>query len=115
VSNKYIAYVTGSDAIGYSFMKNVVELAQKGATLQEGKVPCLRFPHSAFMEFETDELMEDKPGFRYQIVCENLTREQLDDLEWEAFKKQLKRQFGIGGRNREQMTREYLKASGQEE
>lgn len=111
--NHYLVYVTGTDGIGYNFIKNVVSLANKGATLKEDKVPSLRFPHSAYMEFSTEEFMKDIPGFRFQIVEENLSRDQLEALEWEDFKKILKKR-GIGGRNREQMTREYLKLTGAE-
>ena len=113
--NEYKVLVTGNDSIGYSFMKNVIELASMGATLEEGKVPTMRFPFSAWMYLQTDELMESKPGFQFQIMQENFTKEQLDGLDWPDFKHTLKRKYGIGGRNREQMTREYLKASGQVE
>ena len=115
MSNEYKVLVTGSDSIGYSFMKNVIELANKGAVLEEGKVPALRFPHSAWMYLKTDELMENKPGFQFQIIQEIFTKDQLDDMDWDTFKHTLKRKYGLGGRNREQMTREYLKVSGQTE
>lgn len=108
--NEYKVLVTGSDGIGYTFIKNVIELANMGAVIEEGKVPTMRFPFSAWMYLKTDELMENKPGFQFQIMQENFTKEQLDDMEWSEFKAVLKRKFGIGGRNREQMTREYLKA-----
>lgn len=108
--NEYKVLVTGNDSIGYNFMKNVVELASMGATLEEGKVPTMRFPFSAWMYLKTDKLMESKPGFQFQVMQENFTKEQLDDMDWPEFKAVLKRKFGIGGRNREQMTREYLKA-----
>lgn len=113
--NKYICYVTGSDAIGYSFIKNVVELASKGATLQAGKIPCLRFPHSAFMVYNTEELMEDKPGFRYQIIHEQYTKEQLDEMEWEDLKKLIKKATGKTGRDRNLLTNYYLKVMAGEE
>lgn len=109
--NQYICYVTGNDVIGYTFMKNVVELANKGATLQEGKVPSLRFPHSAFMVLNTEELMESKPGVRYQIVVEKLTKEQLDELEWPEFKALVKKATGQTGRDRGVLTQHYLKAA----
>lgn len=108
--NEYLVLVTGSDSIGYSFMQNVIELANMGAVLEDKKVPALRFPHSCWMYLQTKELMENKPGFQFQIMQEIFTKEQLDDMEWAEFKAVLKRKFGIGGRNREQMTREYLKA-----
>lgn len=113
--NHYIVYVTGSDAIGYSFMKNVTELAGKGASLQEGKIPCMRFPHSAFMTYKTDELMEDSPGFRYQIIHEQYTKEQLDEMEWEDLKKLIKKATGKTGRDRQLLSNYYLKVMSGEE
>ena len=115
MAKKYIVLVSGTkDSLGFDFMKNVVALANKGAVLQEGKVPFMRFPHQAFMYFQTDELMENSPGFQFQRIQEIYTKEQLEAMEWDDFKMVLKRDFGITGRNRQQMTREYLKAAGQE-
>lgn len=107
--NKYICYVTGADSIGYSFMKNVIELAQKGAVLQEGKVPCMRFPHSAFLVLHTEELMEDKPGFRYQIVDINYTKEYLESFPIEEMRA-LVAEKGIKGRDKNKMIKQYLAA-----
>lgn len=115
MSNKYLVLVTGTkDSLGFDFMKNIVALANKGAVLQEGKVPFMRFPHQAFMYLETDELMENTPGFQFQRIQEVYTKEQLDAMSWEDFKHALKRDFNITGRNRELMVRQYLKAVGQE-
>lgn len=113
--NEYKVLVTGNDAIGYAFMKNVVELAGLGAVLEEDKVPSLRFPQSAWMYLKTKDLMENKPGFQFQIMQETFTKEQLDDLEWAEFKAVVKKKHGIGGRDRSVMTSQYLKASGQVE
>lgn len=41
------------------------------------------------------------------------TKQQLEEMEWETFKSVLKDPHGIGGRSREQMTREYLKVTEQ--
>lgn len=113
--NKYLVYVTGSDSIGYSFMKNIIELASKGAVLQEDKVPTMRFPYSAFMYFETEELMKDKPGFKFQIIQEVFTKEQLEAMTWEEFKRVCKKQYGLTGRDRNLLMTQYLKAAGMEE
>lgn len=107
--NKYICYVTGADSIGYSFMKNVIELAQKGAVLQEGKVPCMRFPHSAFLTLHTEELMEDKPGFRFQIVDIQYTKEYLESFPIEEMRS-LVAEKGIKGRDKNKMIKQYLAA-----
>jgi hypothetical protein len=109
MSNKYLVYITGTDSIGYSFMQNVIEMASKGAILQEGKIPCMRFPHSAYMILNTHELMESKPGFRFQIIHEHFTKEQLDDMEWEDLKKLIKKATGKTGRDRQLLTNYYLK------
>ena len=115
MSNKYIVLVTGTkDSLGFDFMKNVVALANKGAVLQEGKVPFMRFPHQAFMYFETEELMENTPGFQFQRIQELYTKEQLDAMSWDEFKHVLKRDVNVTGRNRDLMVRQYLKAVGQE-
>lgn len=112
--NRYLVLVTGpKDSIGLHFMQNVVELANKGATLVEDKVPCLRMPHAVWMYLQTEELMEDKPGFKFQIIEEQYTKEQLDEMEWEDFKRALKK-VGIGGRSRDTMTTKYLKKMAQE-
>lgn len=113
--NEYKVLVTGSDSIGYSFMKNVVELANMGAVIEDNKVPALRFPHSCWMYLQTKELMENKPGFQFQIMQEIFTKEQLDDMDWSEFKAVVKKKHGISGRDRTLMTNQYLKASGQVE
>ena len=107
--NKYICYVTGSDSLGFSFIKNVIELAQKGAVLQEGKVPSMRFPHSAYMILHTDELMESKPGFRFQIVDINYTKEYLESFPIEEMR-HLVAEKGIKGRDKNKMIKQYLAA-----
>lgn len=108
--NKYLVLVSGhKDSLGYDFMKNVISLAAKGAVLQEGKVPMMRFPHTAWMTFETDELMENTPGFQYQIIHEHFTREQLDAMEWKDLKTQIKKATGKTGRDRQVLTSYYLK------
>ena len=104
--NEYLVYITGSDSIGYSFMQNCVEIAAKGAVLQEGKVPRLNYPHSAWFTLSTDEMLEDKPGFRFQIICEKFTKEQLDEMEWDALRALCKKR-GISGRDRQQLIRQY--------
>lgn len=110
MSNKYIVLVTGvKDSIGFDFMQNVVSLANKGATLQEGKIPSMRFPYQAFMYYECEDLMENCPGFQFQRIQEIYTKEQLDDMEWEDFKRVIKRDTGLTGRSRDQLTRQYLK------
>ena len=116
MSNKYLVLVSGhKDSLGYDFMKNVIHLASKGAVLQDGKVPKLNFPHTAWMTFETDELMVNKPGFQFQIMQEIFTKDQLDDMDWDTLKATVKKKYGISGRDRNLLVTQYLKASGQVE
>jgi hypothetical protein len=115
MTNEYLVYVTGADSIGYSFMQNCIEIAGKGAVLQEGKVPRLNYPHSAWFTLATEEMLEDKPGFRYQVVQEAFSKEQLDDMDWETLKATVKKKYGISGRDRNLLVTQYLKASGQVE
>ncbi|MCY1464490.1 hypothetical protein D9M71_825180 [compost metagenome] len=75
----------------------------------------MSYPHSAWFDFKTDELLEDKPGFRFQIVQELFTKEQLDDMEWDELKRTVKKKYGISGRDRNLLITQYLKASGQVE
>lgn len=106
--NKYLVLVTGhKDSLGYDFMKNVVELANKGAVLQEDKVPTLRFPHSAWMYLETEELMENKPGFQFQEVLRVYTQEELDAMEWEELRA-ICRKVGLTHRDRKVLIKKYI-------
>lgn len=113
--NRYMLYVTGNDSLGYGFMKNVVEASNKGAILQEDKVPRLNYPHSCWMYIESKDMLEDSPGFRYQVIQENYTKEQLEDMDWETLKATVKKKYGISGRDRNLLVTQYLKASGQVE
>lgn len=113
--NEYKILVTGNDGIGYNFMKNIVELANMGAVIEDNKVPALRFPHSCWMYLQTKELMENKPGFQFQIMQEIFTKEQLDDMDWDTLKATVKKKYGISGRDRNLLVTQYLKASGQVE
>lgn len=109
--NRYLVYVTGTDNIGYAFMQNVVEVVSKGATLKADTTPCMRFPYSAWFFLETEELMQDKPGVKFQIIEEKYNREQLDAMSWDELKKVVKKSYGITGRDRAVLSREYLKAA----
>jgi predicted esterase len=113
--NRYLVLVTGTkDSIGMHFMQNIVEMANKGATLIEDKVPHMRFPFQAWMSLTTKELMKDSPGFQFQRIEEQFTREQLDAMDWETLKKTIKKNAGITGRDRDLLVNKYLKATGQE-
>lgn len=111
--NKYLCYVTGpEDSLGISFIKNVVKLAAKGATLVEDKLPRCSFPQSCWMYIETDDALLSTPGFTYQLISAPKNKEELDAMEWDEFRALL-RKSGIVGRNRDHMTAEYLEHTGQ--
>ena len=105
--NRYMLYITGNDSLGYNFMKNVVEASNKGAILQEDKVPRLSYPHSCWMYVESKDMLEDSPGFRYQVIQENYTKEQLEDMPIEDIRPILARR-GIKGRDKSKMIKQYL-------
>lgn len=104
--NKYLVYVTGSDTIGFSFIKNVAAIAAKGATLKEDKVPNMTYPHSAWMILETEDQMEDSPGYRFQVIQERVPRNILEEMEWDSLRAVCKKR-GITGRDRQQIIRQY--------
>jgi hypothetical protein len=136
-TNKYEVLVGGSDTIGQDFIKNVVEFANKGATLKGGEAAILRFPHSVKMLLETEEELESKPCFLVFPISEpkkerevaeaaKLKLEQdakesllevkraemkikLEAMEWEDFKKEVAKK-GVKGRERQTMQNLYLKA-----
>lgn len=63
--------------------------------------------------FSTEQEEEDESGDVDNSLATNdegkpWTKEQLEDLDWPTFKKALKQSFGITGRNRPQMQKQYL-------
>ena len=125
---KYDLIIKCGNSLGFGWLDTIVELANEGAVLKEGVLHSLRFPHTAYMEIETDEepiatpfvrvfredksevfiIKEDEVGVNFSLDTAPLTKEELDALEWNEFKAKLK-QVGIGGRDRNKMTTEYLK------
>lgn len=51
---KYHIHVTSKDSLGMNMIENIIELANMGATLKEGTLPAMRFPHSVSMVLESD-------------------------------------------------------------
>lgn len=61
--------------------------------------------------FSTEQEEEDNDSDKSLATNdagEPWTKEQLEDLDWPTFKKALKQSFGITGRNRPQMQKQYL-------
>lgn len=52
---KYHLHITGSDSLGLNFIENIVEMANLGATIKEGTLPMMRFPHSLSMVIEAEQ------------------------------------------------------------
>lgn len=52
--NKYHIHVTSSDSLGLNLIENIIALANQGATLKEGTLPSMRFPHSCSMVLEAE-------------------------------------------------------------
>lgn len=130
---KYQLIVKCGNSLGFGWLEQIVELANQGAKLQEGVMQALRFPHTCYMEIESDVepiatpfirvFREDKSevfiikeeeetgsgdGFSMDLTVRK-TKEELDALEWDEFKALLKAN-GIGGRDRNKMTNQYLAA-----
>ena len=115
--NQYKILVKGADPLGIQFIKNVAELASKGATISQDHPINNKFPHSLVMIISTeDELVTDmKKGYEVFPMIVPLSKDELEALEWEDFKRVLRKQFGITGRDRSLMTVKYLQATGQAE
>lgn len=113
--NEYKIIVKGTDPLGISFLKNIVELASKGAVLLDNPPVHNRFPHSAVLEISTEEeLVTDmRKGIQVVPRITSYTRDQLEEMEWDKLKTICKR-IGIGGRDRNLMVTKYLQALGKE-
>lgn len=127
---KYQLIVKCGNSLGFGWLENIVALANQGAVLKEGVMQSMRFPHTAYMEIESQEdpvatpfirvFREDKSevsiiketkevsGFSMDVDTDvRLTKEELDALEWTAFKEVCKT-VDVKGRDRNLMTTQYL-------
>lgn len=130
---KYQLVVKCGNSLGFGWLEQIVELANQGAVLKDGVMQMLKFPHTCWMEIESDveptpnpfvrvfredksevlivkEVEEDEEGsFSMDIdTSVRLTKEQLDALDWTTEFKPLMKAVGIGGRDRNKMTNQYL-------
>lgn len=110
--NEYKIIIKGVDAFGLKFLHNVVEFTKKGAVISKQHSISNRFPHYVVMEISTNEtLVSDiKAGITVAPVLTEYTKEQLEAMDWETFKKVLKKQFGLTGRDRDVLMTKYLQA-----
>lgn len=107
--NKYKILLKSTDPMGMRFLNNVVLFANAGATLDRDYIPSMKFPFKAMFDYETSDYLETNQEMEVIPLELVYTKEMLDNLEWEEFKKVVGAK-GIGGRARELMTNNYLKA-----
>lgn len=111
--NTYKVRVKGTDPIGHEWLKNVVEVANMGGVIAEQFTVRTTFPHECTMLVSTEEDVRLETDMQKGIVVYPVmvakTREELEAMEWEDFKKEC-REWGIGGRHRETMTNQYMRA-----
>lgn len=116
--NTYKITVKGVDIIGHKWLKNVVKFANMGATIEERFHLRTTFPHEVTMLLSTDKDVRLETDMSEGIVVYPVlvakTREEMEAMEWEEFKRECKA-WGIGGRHRETMTNQYMRATEQEE
>lgn len=116
--NSYELWVSMTCPI--QFMNTVVELAAKGAKMKEGAFPNIkRIPYSCKMVGSTpitkkSYLTTPIIGVTEIPTLKFYNEEMLEQLSWEDFKVACK-VVGITGRDRNQMTREYLAKTKQQE
>lgn len=141
---QYEITITGSDLIGVTFIKRLLEFSGKGAVLKEDRSLNLRFPQRCTMSLETEEKLESSPGIIITDVAakkskkakdepaslvvdsvvedeaeetspsKGLTEEQLAELSWNDFREAVGK-AGVKGTKRETMVGEYLVATAQKE
>ena len=112
--NTYKVTVKGTDPIGLQWLKNVAKVAALGGTIEERFHFRTTFPHEVTMIVETDTSLRLETDMSEGIIVYPVmvakTRKEMEEMDWESFKREC-RAWGIGGRSREQMTRQYMKAT----
>ncbi len=113
IVNKYEIQLGPVDVLGIKWIENLIRFIKMGAEIKEGHTPRAKFPQHAWLTLETSELLRDEPGVQVFMIDEVYTREQLDAMEFPAFRDAVKSRQ-IRGRDRAIMTRQYLAATGQD-
>lgn len=113
IVNKYEIQLGPVDVLGIKWLENLIRFIKMGAEVKEGHTPKAKFPHHAWLTIETSELLRNEPGVQVFKIDEVYTREQLDAMEFPAFRDAVKSRQ-IRGRDRQIMTRQYLAATGQD-
>ena len=134
----YELHVRSADPLGLGMIQSIVDLANDGATIKEGVLPRLSFPHSTILVIETDVEPTPTPTVRVFNMSEDsrevfieqeapesstfsmsfgdtpVTKEKLDAMDFKDFR-ELCKTVGVKGRDRNQMTREYMKVKESQE
>jgi len=113
IVNKYEIQLGPVDVLGIKWLDNLIRFIKMGAEVKEGHTPKAKFPHHAWLTLETSELLRNEPGVQVFKIDEVYTREQLDAMEFPAFRDAVKSRQ-VRGRDRAIMTRQYLAATGQD-
>lgn len=116
--SKYKVEVRGNDPFGISFLQKVVEFANKGATLDPTHRIRMEFPHQCVMLVESEDKLgveTDNGAISVQPIPINLvySREELMGMKMPELQEVCKK-YGIAGRIKEQLVRQYLEAQEKE-
>lgn len=102
--------VRSADRIRY--VKTLLELGAKGATLAEGTVPKMIVPFQSDLVLEINdpsEALKSTPDLiAYPVEYEVYTKYDLEEMVWLDFREACATQ-GVKGRDREKMLEDYLK------
>lgn len=107
--NQYKLYITSQDYYGVNFIESIVKYSGKGAVLDMTNHIYNSYPFSCTMLIETEEFLKSELCIEVTVIKENWTKEDLDNLDWDEFKRITSR-LGISGRQRETMSNLFLKA-----
>lgn len=112
--NTYKITLKSTDIIGVKWLHNIVKFANMGAVIEDRFFTKTSFPHEVTMILETDtdfRIETDmKEGIIVYPVMVAKTKEEMDALNWEGFKKEC-RAWGVGGKHRDTMLNQYMKAT----
>lgn len=112
--NTYKVTVKGNDVVGLKWLQNIVKVASMGGVIEERFHFRTTFPHEVTMIVKTDTKLRLETDMSEGIIVYPVmvakTRKEMEEMDWESFKKEC-RLWGVGGRNRDLMTRQYLKAT----
>jgi len=114
--NTYKVTVKGNDILGIQWLHNIVKVANMGGVIEERFHIKTSFPHEVTMLVQTENDLrletDMKAGIIVYPVMVAKTREEMEALDWEEFKREC-RAWGIAGRHRDTMTNLYMAATEQ--